>query len=415
VEDALRPFFATWTTSLIGSDLDLLQSLSEEHCLRDLVKTLIIEDDSAKVDIWMIAAIPSVDQTYNIWPRNDAGIAVGSDSGLGFGIFTLANILRRGLLQPTEIRVKDYRIAVDNLRLCPETDQIRARIGVVPPDSVDIATVTSLMEDLVDYGNLDVTCLGFGLDATPGGDLRALHKRDAHRFYEVSCCVMDPYVAAASIGLPAKHNTQQARFSTLRDVDVRLDPDGASYWLELFFYSAMNLDTLFLEVKDSSTFRPWLDAKRVVPQLVELKLSASNVSAEDLLAMLAASKKSLRILRLRTVRLVGQSKWRDVFTTVAKEHPGLRSLSIGGLYEDELGSMTVDFPGLKTCVPDEYRPGLRLLEKGHVFNRRIASVDYEGPHSGVILEKLALCVASRTPGTPSEQCSCPRHKEYTEW
>jgi hypothetical protein len=379
------------------------------------VETLVIEDDSAKVDPWTIGGIPSVDAIYNIWHRNDTGIGVGSDSGLGIGIFTLACMMRKGLLQPTQITIKDYRISAGNLRLSPETDQIRERIEVVPPNAVETTSVTSLAEDLVECGNLDVTHIGFGLGDAPSGDIHGLYQRDAHRFHEPFYCVSSPHVDEASIGLSAGHDIHQARFSKLRTVDIQLDSDGASYWLELLFYKATNLDTLFLTVKDSLTFRPWLDAERVVPQLTELKLSASDVSAEDLLAMLAASKKSLMTLRLRGVRLVGGSSWRDVLPKIARDYRNLASFSIGVLYEDEMGSISIDFPGLKDCVQDQYLPGLRLLEKGHVFNRRMALVDYEGPHCGEILESLAMCVAARTRDTSCGECSCPRHREYTSW
>lgn len=118
IDDTLRPFFASWTTSLIGTDLERLQSLSENQHLRSLIKSLVIEDDSPKLDPWVIAAIPSVDSTYNIWPRNEADIGIEGKIGLGVGISTLARILLKRLLQPTQITIRNYCISADNLRLC---------------------------------------------------------------------------------------------------------------------------------------------------------------------------------------------------------------------------------------------------------------------------------------------------------
>jgi hypothetical protein len=65
IDDILRPFFATWTTSLMGFDLAQLQSLSIDDRLSRLVKTLVIEDDCTKPDPWTIGGIPKVDLLYH--------------------------------------------------------------------------------------------------------------------------------------------------------------------------------------------------------------------------------------------------------------------------------------------------------------------------------------------------------------
>lgn len=198
--------------------------------------------------------------------------------------------------------------------------------------------------------------------------------------------------------------------------DVVLDPGAAPYWLEQLFYKAAKLETLRLFVSGSLSSSPCLDAGRVVPRLAELELSGTALSAEDLLAVLAASKESLRKIRFSDVRLMGDSAWREVFPEIARGYQNLVSFSLGRNFEDGVGSMAIKFPGIKTCMPEEYRPGLKLLEKGHVWNRRMFSMDYEGPHAGEILENLALCVAPGTPDPPSdERCSCPIHREYTSF
>jgi len=42
VNDVLRPFFATWTTSLVGSDLEKLKSVSTEPRICALIEKLVI-------------------------------------------------------------------------------------------------------------------------------------------------------------------------------------------------------------------------------------------------------------------------------------------------------------------------------------------------------------------------------------
>jgi hypothetical protein len=380
------------------------------------VKKLVIEDDSAKLDAWPIGTIPSVNLTYNIWPRNDAGIGLGSDAGLGVGISTLARILRKGLLQPTQIAIRDYRISADNLQLSPETDQIRETVVVELSDFAETVSITSLAEDLVDCGNLDVTSFRFGWGDKTCADLSTLFEENAHRCNEGTFSISSPSVRETSFELSGIHDNQSPPFSRLHTADAVLDPDSMPYWLEQLFYNATGLEKLSLCVKGPWPSDSWFDAGRIVPQLVELNLNGTHTgfSAENLLAMLSASKESLKKIQLHNVRLVGQHSWREVFPKIASACPNLVSFYIGRVHEDGLGEWHIKFPGIKTCIPEEYRPGLTLLEKGHVWNRRMFSVEYEGPHAGKILENLALCVAAATPDPPSdERCSCPTHRQYT--
>lgn len=171
-----------------------MQLLSEDHHLRGLVKSLIIEDDSAQLDAWTIGTVPTVDSTYNIWPRNEAGIGLGSNAGLGVGISTLARILRKGSLRPTQVTMRDYRICDVNLRLSPETDQIREMINAELPNSAETVSIMGLAEDLVDCDNLDITSLRVGWGNAPSGDLSTLFEDNAHRCYEGISSLCSPSV-----------------------------------------------------------------------------------------------------------------------------------------------------------------------------------------------------------------------------
>jgi hypothetical protein len=315
-----------------------------------------------------------------------------------------------------QITIRDYRICDVNLRLSPETDQIREMINAELPDSAETVSIMSLAEDLVECGHLDVVSLKVGWGHAPSGDLSTLFEDNAHRCYEGVSSLCSPSVREVSFELSDGFDNQGLPSSKLRTADVALDSGAAPYWLEQLFYNATRLETLRLYVRDFLSSGSWLDTGRVVPRLAELKLSGTELSAEDLLAMLAASKESLTKIRFSDVRLVGESSWREVFPKIARGYQNLVSFSLGRNFEHGLGDMAIEFPGIKTCIPEEYRPGLKLLEKGHVWNRRMFSVDYEGPHAGKILENLALCVAPGTPDPPSdERCSCPIHREYTSF
>lgn len=119
------------------------------------------------------------------------------------------------------------------------------------------------------------------------------------------------------------------------------------------------------------------DAVRVIPKLVALELSGSHVglSEHNLLATLSTSKQSLKKIRFNDVRLVGESSWREVFPEIASECQNLVSFRIGRVHGDGMGELPIKFPGIKTCILQEYRPGLKLLGKGHIYNRRMFWVD----------------------------------------
>jgi len=419
IDEILRPFFASRTTSLIDSDLEKLQSLSEDQHLRGLVKKLIIEDDSSQLDAWTTGKIPSATATYHIWPRNEAGIGLGSDAGLGVGISTLARILHEGLLRPTQLAIRNYRIPAHNHQLSPETDHIRETIVVELPESAETVSLTSLAEDLVDCGNLDIISFKVGLGEAPCADLGTLFDENEQRCEEGRFSISSPSVWEISFELAGIHDNQELSCSRLRTAHAVLEPDSAPYWLEQLFYNTIRLETSSLCVRGPWPSDSWLDARRVVAKLVELELSCSShvgISAHNLLATLSASKQSLKRIRFNDVRLVGNSSWREVFPEIASGCQSLVSFSIGRLHEDGKGELPIKFPGIKTCIPQEYRPGLRLLEKGHVYNRRMFRVDYEGPHAGKVLENLGLCVVAGTPDEIlNEKCSCPVHREYTSF
>jgi hypothetical protein len=248
IDDVLRPFFATWTTSLIGSDLAQLKSLSMDDRLRRLVNTLVIEDDCTKLDPWTIGDVPKIDSSHHAWPRNKTGIVVEGE--VDVGISDLVYILRGKLLRLTTIRIRDYRIADDNFRLCPEMAHVRELVHVTSGNTSTAVSLSGLAKSVVDGSSLGVTCLNFrGVDL-PHPDLPIL-KGDTSRFCKngENGVLRGPKVEEAMINAFEKYEGQETSFSMLRSANTLVEHDTAPYWLEQIFYKAITLETLSLTVK----------------------------------------------------------------------------------------------------------------------------------------------------------------------
>jgi hypothetical protein len=50
IEDVIRPFFASWKTSLMHSDSEKLRSMSMDDRLRAVLETIVIQDDCENLD-----------------------------------------------------------------------------------------------------------------------------------------------------------------------------------------------------------------------------------------------------------------------------------------------------------------------------------------------------------------------------
>jgi hypothetical protein len=393
IDDILRPFFATWTTSLMGFDLAQLKSLSMDDRLSRLVNTLVIEDDCTKLDPWTIGGIPKVDSSHHTWPRTKTGIVVEGE--LDVGISDLVCILRERLLRPTKIRIRDYRIADDNFRLYPEMAHVRELIHVTSRNTSTAVSVSALAKSVVDGSSLGLTCLKFrGVDL-PHPDLPIL-KGDTSRFCKngENGVIGGPKVEEVIIKVFKEYEGQETSFSMLHSADTLVEHDTAPYWLEQIFYKAKTLKTLSLTVKQPPG--RWLTTDRVIPMLREFVLSHTTVSVDDLLAMIASSKESLTHIHLRQVSLTGNSTWRNVLSLIAKEYRKLTSFNLALLREIGIESLNVDFSDAKAHIPDEYCPGLKLIEKGKIPYNRVMSLSYNGLSGGLVLDILASHMKAET-------------------
>lgn len=292
----------------MGSGLAQLKSLGKNDRLCRIVKTLVIEDDCAKLDPWVIGDVPEVDSSHHAWLRNDAGVVAKGE--LDAGVLDLVHILREKLLRPTTIRIRTYQIADDNFRICPEksrdhqtTDDgfrlcpemapVRKLIHVTPRTTKTAVSVGGLAKNIVEQSNLAVTRLNMrSVDAGcfPSGNWDTLVSR-----FDGMIVLGPPKVEEATIELFDQCEGEDTSFSMLRSVDINVKHDSALYWLDHIFYKPKNLENLSMTVKQS--LGQWLVPDRVVPGLREFTLSQVSsqtpISVEDLLAMIAPSKESL--------------------------------------------------------------------------------------------------------------------------
>lgn len=165
---------------------------------------------------------------------------------LDVGISTLARILCKGLLRPTQLAIRKYRISPHNLQLSPETDQIRETIKAELPEYAETMSITSLAEDLVGCGNLDVTSFKVNWGEAPCADLNTLFEDNEQPCEESRFSISSPSVWEAKFDLSGTCDNQGIPFANLRTGDAVLEPDFTPYWLEQLFYNATRLETLSL-------------------------------------------------------------------------------------------------------------------------------------------------------------------------
>jgi hypothetical protein len=384
VNDALRPFFSTWQTSLMGSDLEKLESLSTNRRLRGLVETLVVRDECNAVDPFTVPELPSLDSTYHIWPRDNKGIVIASK----IGIADLAHMLRERLLCPKTIEVIDYQIESSTFLLGPEMARIRQLIGDVTPATAEPVPLAALVRDIVYGANLDVESIVSGYVDSGWGENCALNSAVFREKYPGSISLGGPVVRKTEIKVSTSYQGQETRFSMLHNAELQLGREATSYWVEQVFYKATGLKELELSIKNPQDLN--LDTKMVVPAMTTFSLGGTSISMQDLRAMLAASKKSLKHIDLSGNVLKYESTWRDFLSFIAKEYQALESFQLSVLREVDSGGPAVDFrkakndPALK-----RYEVGLHLREMGPADNKRVTRLSYTGVDAGKVLEIIS--------------------------
>jgi hypothetical protein len=381
VNDALRPFFSTWQTSLVGSDLERLKSMSTNRRLCSLIETLVIRDECNAVDPFIVPELPSMETTYNIWPRDHRGIVIANK----IGIADLSQMLRERLLCPKTIKVVDYRIEPSTFLLEPEMARIRRLIGDVTPAAAEPVPLAALVRDVIESANLDVESVVFGFVDAGWGENCALNSALFKERYPNGMSIGGPVVRNTEIKISTAYQGEETRSSMLHDADLQLGCEATSYWVGQIFYEATGLKELKLSIKSPQDLN--LDAKMVVPAMTSFSLSGTSVSVNDLQAMLASSKQSLKHMNLSGNVLKQGSTWREILSFIAHEYQALESFRLGILREVGSGSPAVDFRKAKNDPAlDQYAGGLQLREVGLASNKRVTRLAYTGVDAGKVLE-----------------------------
>lgn len=384
LNDALRPFFATWTTSLLESDLEKLKSVSTEPRIHSLMETLIIQDECNTLDPFAVPELPSRVSTYRIWPRDDEGIVISSE----IGVAELSRILRENLLRPSTIILRDYRIEPINMLLCDEFARFRPLIRKISQATAEPVPLAALVRDVVMGANLDVRSLAFRCADSGYGEHSVLSSADFRQRFPNGISVGSPVVREVVIELDKTYEGGETRFSRLRSADLQLGQEAQSYWLQQIFYKASELKALKLSLRNSQDQQ--IEAGMVVPKLTEFSLSGSRISASDLLAMIASSKESLAHISFQQVVLHHGSTWREVLTCIAKEYHALVSFTIAIIRETDGGGPAVDFREVRyEDVPEQCKAGLELTAKGPDGNKRVTRLAYNGTDAGRVLQVIA--------------------------
>lgn len=385
LDDALRPFFATWTTSLLGSDLEKLKSVSTEPRIRNLIETLIIQDECNVLDPFAVPELPSPESTYRIWPRDIAGVVISSE----IGVAELSRILREKLLRPSTIIIRDYRIEPINMLLCEEFARFRPLIRKISQATAEPVPLAALVRDVVMGASLDVRSLVFQCADSGYGEHSVLSSADFRQRFPNGISVGSPVIREAVIELNKTYEGRETRFSSFRSAYLQLGQEAQSYWLQQIFYKASELKTLKLSITNSQDQQ--LQAGMVVPKLTEFSLSGSRISAGDLLAMIGSSRESLAHITLQQVVLNLGSTWREVLTFIAREYCALVSFTIAIIRETNGGGPAVDFREVRDeDISEQCRAGLRLTPKGPDGNKRVTRLAYSGPDAGKVLEVIAV-------------------------
>jgi hypothetical protein len=368
----------------MDSDLEKLESASRDPRICTLIDTLIIQDECNTLDPFAVPDLPSRDSTYRIWPRKGSGVVIASE----IGVAELSRMLRERLLRPSTIIIRDYRIDPINMLLCEEFARFRHLIREIPKAAAEPVPIAVLARDVIESANLDVHSLAFRY-ADPGyGEQSVLSSADFRKRFPEGISVASPVIREAVLEIDKAYQGGETQFSKLRAAEMQLGQEAQLYWLQQIFYKAPELKTLKLSLRNSQDHQ--LEAGMVVPRLTEFSLGSSRISANDLLAMTASSKKTLTHINLQQVVLNHGSTWREVLTYIAKEYRVLTSFALFILRETDDGGLAVDFREVRDeDIPERCRSGLKLTPKGPDGNKRVTRLAYSGIDAGEVLEIIA--------------------------
>ncbi|KAM0716658.1 hypothetical protein Q7P37_008103 [Cladosporium fusiforme] len=402
-ETAIRPFFSTLRTSLMGSDIERLRSISQDSHIRPLVENIVVQDECDEMDPWTPSPLPTIGALYNIWPRDAAGSVITSE----IGITDLTQMLRARLLRPSSIKIQSYQINERNLEYGPELNYARDMIRAKAPSGTNATTVAEMARVLIEGANVAVTSMEIQNAHPSYCDAPTEFKQ---RFDREGWSLSSPHIREAVMVLSTDYDGPKTDWSMLGSAIMFLKQEAMSYWLGKVLFEAKELKTLHLHVENQPL--PSIEAGRVIPELTDLKLGlgGSTISANEILVILSSSKRSLRHLSFRGMTLAEGSTWREIMTSIAKDYDALTSFELAGLREKTGKGPAVDFHEFKEQhVPEQCRAGLNFREKGP--EKRVTGLTYTGADAPLILG----IVASHGYQPTEEEVEQRREEGRPEW
>ncbi|THZ60755.1 hypothetical protein D6C86_04858 [Aureobasidium pullulans] len=348
-----QQFFSTWTTSLMGDDLQRLNELALRPDISSYVNILSIEDDTRKYDPWNVSEPPAP---------------------------VLNNMLSEHNLKPTIIKIQDYSISDANSLVFPGALS-HHRAGA-------IQTITAIARNILEDTNLTIISLMLdkkNVDLSP--DSWVFLPRDE------PVAISNPDVRKMILELSLQDKGKGLDFSELRT--VRLSYIVDPWWLEQIFSQAVMLEEL--ELVNFNALDTVVPTTCAISQLKKLNLSHLSVRAETILRLIATCKNQLVTISFRCITLTNESTWSLLLSALGDECRNLTSFQITVPREERNTSTSgraINFFGMmKDAVAEQERERLKIEERGSAENRRCNRVYYDGPHAAKVLQCLATYAA----------------------
>ncbi|CAN9205113.1 unnamed protein product [Alternaria alternata] len=349
-----RRFFSTLNTTLIGSDIDRLEKISQSGRLARYVKTIQIKDDGANIREHLLRAtteeemrkgwkvreqtIRKMRRACRSWPREKTA-TLDSD------------MMAIGKIQTI---LQENRFLLDVLIIR----------GVYESFCADKEATIALALEIVSTANLGITSL---------------------RIENVGV-----WVTKVTFRFDQKDQDQKAGFSILREANVEMDNGPASiHLLNQLLYHAPVLEDLRLANLDARgkcaivPFDPYL--KRGVPlaKLKRLRLSRWSCPASFIQEILGNSRHTLQEIELVSILLNHGTEWawNKLLLYIGKGFPALIHFNLASL--KPMGRSLLDFSDLPEMLEATCEGELGVYSMYH------EQVEFRGSNASHALQILA--------------------------
>lgn len=343
-------------------------------------KDIYIEDDCDRNDPWNTTE-PL--QSQNIWPRDDKGTVLSNQ----IEVISLKSMLENKRLCPKTIRVRDYRINNANFELCPKTTRIRDyRIGGGTPTVQDFEPAAALARDISDGLDIAIVFLDMHTSQVQLSEKSILSSSSLAPEGSLG----GPQISDVVIRLSPEHQGKGVGFSLLRSVRLRVVP----YWLEQVLERTLNLESF--EIPAARSSMTILAPSTYYPSLNKLSIQSLKTHPRMVSAVLANSKHSLTNISFVGTKLVQDSRWTELLSSIGNDFPNLTHFHIQFVRQGDAPSSAITFLGFgEDRLMEQYMPGLELVERGPSSDRRLTRIIYHGPDAGTVLQSLATYAVLR--------------------